>query len=88
MDLERPLSPAPRTIVQEQEVAESIAIIESRNTSIREVVLTPEEFALAQRQIVENGFINIPGKAVVLEAVAITRHPADGSTPRRRRRRA
>lgn len=59
-------------------------VIESRNTRTREVLMTEEEFNLAERQILEERKVHISGKALVLDAVAITK--AAPQELRRRRR--
>lgn len=64
---------------------EVLVVIESRNTSTREVALTPDEFATAEQQILENRYVHIPGKVVVLDAVAIFRHIEQIGSRRRRR---
>jgi hypothetical protein len=83
------LEPAPHAKVTDAGSEMLRAVIESRNTRTRDVFLTLAEFEQAQRQILDSGYVNIPGKALVLEATAITQQvlmPED--TSRRRRRRA
>jgi L-lactate utilization protein LutC len=65
-----------------------VVVIESRNTSTREVSLTPSEFATAEQQILTNRIVHIPGKVLILDAVAIFRQIDPGISPRRRRRSA
>lgn len=59
-------------------------VIESRNTRTREVLMTEEEFNLAERQILEDRKVHISGKALVLDAVAITKVAPHESRRRRR----
>jgi hypothetical protein len=59
-------------------------VIESRNTRTREVLLTEEEFNLAERQILEDRKVHISGKALVLDAIAITKVLPKESRRRRR----
>jgi hypothetical protein len=65
-----------------------VVVIESRNTSAREVSLTPSEFATAEQQILTNRIVHIPGKVLILDAVAIFRQIDPGISSRRRRRTA
>jgi hypothetical protein len=65
-----------------------VVVIESRNTSTREVSLTPSEFATAEQQILTSRIVHIPGKVLILDAVAMFRQIDPGISARRRRRSA
>jgi hypothetical protein len=79
----------PRFATTIKSIEESVVVvIESRNTSTREVSLTPSEFATAEQQILSNRIVHIPGKVLILDAVAIFRQIDPGISARRRRRTA